>query len=379
MSKNLKRSDSTSSISKHQRIKPKFSNQQKYDVEKTFIGKDDVIPLNDSRLIRKLQNENKSIQPKVFDQEGHDVTPKPLTLTIKKKLNGLQETNEIAVAENVEDIKHVSNMEKSLDRSFVSVTSTTSSNDLQKSYFNNAKRTSHPFSRTIFGSIVVAAGQRDQTLESFETFHNFQTSKKDEKFKGNLMWKKGNIDDEIEVHLSESDNVSLLELPSITVPPYDSEEMERVTQQNERYAELSLSRDNSDKYVSRSMNTFNNGLKAKFTQTALQHSSNKETYVSKWDLYDTYETNGSTIEDSFNVDKNGEIKFLNEKDDTSIHFLQNDAPLDFNEILNKAAFKYSLLVLERAMQMNTSQNKQAAYLMLPGSHFTDEGAFIGVF
>ncbi|KAJ3367685.1 WD repeat-containing protein 78 [Allomyces arbusculus] len=92
----------------------------------------------------------------------------------------------------------------------------------------------------------------------------------------------------IHLTLCESDIVWLLDLPSISVAPDDSD-VAAVEEANARYQQLLASRMSDNNFVHRSSQTYNSATKTKDIQAVLVKPASAETQVTEWAIYDAYQ------------------------------------------------------------------------------------------
>ncbi|XP_055885708.1 dynein axonemal intermediate chain 4-like isoform X3 [Biomphalaria glabrata] len=217
----------------------------------------------------------------------------------------------------------------------------------------------------------------------------------------------------VDITLTETETIWMFDLPDVKIST-ESEEVHDIEKRNKSYAELLKSRVGNDLYVERGMNTFNEPPKLKSVQTnkiELIHTGVECTY---WDMYDTYsviEKEKQDIEegedDEGTISRPGSAKIL--AVDVSADKVEADHPLiskssakidaedgrvesratgvsstygselqlsleiaveltekeklsaEWEEILNSEKFHQHLFLLERVVNLNTYQTKQALY------------------
>ncbi|CAB1323935.1 unnamed protein product, partial [Coregonus sp. 'balchen'] len=129
-----------------------------------------------------------------------------------------------------------------------------------------------PFTRSVFGSSTVSRGSQS-TMESMNEEIEDPSSKRDisislsdvqvRREEVKELIKEEMLDDMVDRYLIESETLWLLDMPAISVS-VDSEEAES---RNNLYVELCKNRMGNDKYVERSMQTFNGAPKTKEVQS----------------------------------------------------------------------------------------------------------------
>ncbi|XP_063759582.1 dynein axonemal intermediate chain 4 isoform X2 [Eleginops maclovinus] len=193
------------------------------------------------------------------------------------------------------------------------------------------------------------------------------------------------LDEEVYIYLSESETISLLEIPS-TFMSEDAEDAEAIKEKNTQYAELCRNRMGNDKYVERSMQTSNGTAKKKRIQTEKIVMVDEGTMASNWDIYDSFCVRNET-QKSENADKTetagntikGQEKRSERSSSSTVctgstisSALELEMPenssnteADLQLILLSESFQNSLLVMERSVVTNIFQPKLAAYKKLP--------------
>ncbi|XP_037621977.1 dynein intermediate chain 4, axonemal-like [Sebastes umbrosus] len=198
------------------------------------------------------------------------------------------------------------------------------------------------------------------------------------------------LDEEVDVCLTETDTISLLDIPSAFMPE-DADDAEDILESNIQYAELCKSRIGSDKYVVRSTQTFKGAPKHKQTQTNKTFMVDEGTSASIWNIYDSFcdqsETPESekaagypesTVNTSKGQEKRGQQS--NSSDTISNSYTGSsissqlememcgesvNAESDLQLIMLSESFQHSLLVMERSILADIFQPKLAAYRQLP--------------
>lgn len=92
----------------------------------------------------------------------------------------------------------------------------------------------------------------------------------------------------VDITLEETDTIWMLDMPGTCVS-LESDEAQSVKEQNERFKELVKSRVGNDRYMERGMNTFNDLPKYKVVQTTKIVHTDVGITATTWDMYDTYE------------------------------------------------------------------------------------------
>ncbi|XP_074640566.1 dynein axonemal intermediate chain 4-like [Tubulanus polymorphus] len=227
------------------------------------------------------------------------------------------------------------------------------------------------------------------------------------------------LEKSVDVHLSETETIWLLDMPGTCVS-LESDEATAIKTKNEQYQELIKGRVGNDLYAERGMNTFNDAEKVKGIQTTKIGLNDVGIMATTWDMYDMFEAlkekekkekeaeeegenseekTGSRPETAKSVDEqtmsvvdviaddttdnraatqasnrtnmDSRNTFSSQTDSDSV-FTSKDSGLvavpDQNVvndrlILESENLKKDLFVMERVVNMNTYQPKQASYRM----------------
>ncbi|CAK6954451.1 dynein axonemal intermediate chain 4-like [Scomber scombrus] len=189
------------------------------------------------------------------------------------------------------------------------------------------------------------------------------------------------LDEMVDICLSETDTISLLNMPN-TLVSEDVDDAKTLKKRNIEYADLCKNRMGNDKYVNRSMQTFNGAPKDKAIQSDKIVMVDAGVMATVWDIYDSFCKQSTTVE-------NGKIDFPESTVKTSkgpessssstvgtgstISSLLEiemcgtglNAESDPLEIMLSEAFQHSLLVMERSILANVFQPRLAAFRQLP--------------
>ncbi|KTG45216.1 hypothetical protein cypCar_00032742 [Cyprinus carpio] len=335
---------------------------------------------SDSKVLDKSLAQTPKHTVQVFDEHGQDVTPHPLYNPDPGVLQPKQ--GKIFPAH---------------DTSWTTVT------DFPSVAFQttNASFTG-PFTKSFFGS--VSASRTSQTTESVTDETKDLLVKPDlssslsdvqarrEEVKEQV--REDIIDRVVDSYLTETETIWLLDIPAVSVSE-DSEDAEAVKERNKAYTELCKNRLGNDKYVERSMQTFNDAPKTKEVQSDSITMVDKAVMSSTWDMYDSFCNKGDASE---NIVVSAEGKKATVPDSSSMNHLLNPSgpdqsmsvfsttstvsgssahlekmtcvlPVeeepDLELILQSDKFKQDLAVMERVVLANIFQPKLAAYRQLP--------------
>ncbi|KAJ3057278.1 WD repeat-containing protein 78 [Rhizophlyctis rosea] len=118
----------------------------------------------------------------------------------------------------------------------------------------------------------------------------------------------------IHIHLTETDNILLFDVPSVSVTTESAQEADIVKAANARYKELLTTKANNENYVSRGMQTFNSPQKHKDIQATASKKTNAEAQVNEWSIYDAWHPESKDEKD---VDVNTKEADISSLDSTS--------------------------------------------------------------
>ncbi|CAF0853290.1 unnamed protein product [Brachionus calyciflorus] len=187
------------------------------------------------------------------------------------------------------------------------------------------------------------------------------------------------------ISLSETQTFTLFDFKATCISNEDPH-FENIKQRNQQYLELCKSKSGNDSYADRGINTFNDLPKIKSTQTEKLVISEKGVLCTAWDMYDSYNPDEATNPNS--VDKALDDKSDNlpskdkfQKNDTvttNVSIISSDtnqrstvsladsalAEKNKSNFQEDKIFKSNLFFMERLINLNTYQNKQARYRMM---------------
>ncbi|KAJ3599054.1 hypothetical protein NHX12_033017 [Muraenolepis orangiensis] len=331
-----------------------------------------VTSLNDSKASDKCSLPTPRQTFKVFDDDGDDVTPKPL---YQPDPGSIQNKNNKVLANDA---------------------SAMASSDFFSNLFQSNANTSFtgPFNRSFFASSTVSRSSQS-TMESINEDIEDPSSKRDIPMTHlEVHLKREEVaeqvrDDMLEVavdcYISETDTITLLDMPGVSVS-VDAEDAESVRERNLIYAELCKNRTGSDKYMERSTQTLNGAAKTKKIQTDKVNMVDAATMATAWDMYDSFcavlsrgrpcrpQTPGWTRLWASQGSRRGPQEQSQRRPchSTSSSGTQREVLLvrveeepDPALILHSESFQHSLLVMERTILANIYQPRLAAYRQLP--------------
>ncbi|XP_076600849.1 dynein axonemal intermediate chain 4 [Chaetodon auriga] len=252
-----------------------------------------------------------------------------------------------------------------------------------------------PFTRSVLGSSRISS---QSTMESMNEEIEDTFSKRDLPINfPDLQGKRHTVKEcvtedmlkeVIDVYISETDSISLLDIPS-TFVSVDADDAEDIIERNNQYAEVCRNRMGNDKYVDRSMQTSNGAAKNKQVQSDSVFMVDKATTVTTWDMYDTlispeqdetvcsHEPETANYPETVMDTSRGAERSVSLGSTAStasaasslkeVEVFGNslNAESDLQLILLSEKFQDSLRVMERSILGNTLQAKLAAYRQLP--------------
>ncbi|KAG8540408.1 hypothetical protein GDO81_019351, partial [Engystomops pustulosus] len=256
-----------------------------------------------------------------------------------------------------------------------------------------------PFSRSTFGgSSMSRSSQETESLSedieepgfkrdvglSLPDFHLKQDDIREQP-------KEEDLDKPVNVFLTETDTIWLLEIPAAVISS-DDPQAESVNLRNESYKDLCKNRAGNDRYVERMMQTINGAPKSKEVQCERIGLEDAGVMASVWDLYDSYNSpegppivnpvvetpsrSESVASSRSNTSRRtmsgasmdrGDIfsSTITDLDRLSFVHIPDEAEPNGKEILQSEKFYQDLFIMERVVVENIYQGKLAAYRQLP--------------
>ncbi|XP_068095374.1 dynein axonemal intermediate chain 4 isoform X2 [Hyperolius riggenbachi] len=309
----------------------------------------------------------------VFDDEGNDVTPRPLFQA------------EPGAAPNKQ-----SKLFTPPDASGITASDFFSTLSLQQTGISASFV--GPFSRSTFGSSMSMSSHETESLsEDAEdpglrpTWSDIHTRKDEVQEQP----REEDLDKMINVYLTETDTIWLLDVPMAVIAA-DSEEAESVNVRNQAYTELCKSRAGNDRYIERTVQTFNEAPKSKEVQCDRIILEDAGVMASVWDLYDSFNapeeppvkttveligrsdsvvSNKSSMSQRTtsmtSVDRDSSSSTFTDLDKLSLARIPDEMEPDAEEVLRLEKFQQDLVIMERVVVENIYQPKLAAYRQLP--------------
>nr|XP_009687190.1 PREDICTED: WD repeat-containing protein 78 isoform X5 [Struthio camelus australis] len=314
----------------------------------------------------------------VFDDQGKDVTPRPLfrgdPSSVVTKQGKLLAQSDYSGATGSGffssfSVQQTSGVNVSLvgpfSRSYGSTT-------ISKSYASTTE--------SIADEIVEPGPRRDTTV----SITDIQVRR--EEIKEQLT--KEDLDRRVDIYLTETETIWMLDMPSVMVS-VESEDAEKVLERNRIYVDVCKNRLGNDRFVERMMQTLSGAPKSKEAQCDKINTEDKGMMVTSWDLYDSF--NALEIEPTSKAEGkratvvNSSMSLMTKECDqtasttpdrestTSIMDLDSTVLARIHEeeedhsesILKSEKFRQDLFFMERILMENIFQPKLAAYRQLP--------------
>ncbi|XP_034038575.1 WD repeat-containing protein 78 [Thalassophryne amazonica] len=319
-----------------------------------------------SKLVDKTVTQIPKQGFRVFDEDGNDVTPQSLYKSEPGVVQG--KTNkflmdELSVGPASEQTSSMRSFTVSLSRSVLG-----SSRISNHSTTESPKEDVEDTLTKRDTSINVPVTQNVQMKKDILTVHLTEDI----------------LEEIIDIHISETDNISLLDIPN-TFVSVEAEDAEHIIRRNHCYDEVCKKSKDSEEYVARSMQTFNGAVKNKLIQTDKAVMVNTATNCIEWDINDRlYGLEQTEMVPGHESEKTDVIPILNGSSDpdgsTSVGSITTTGSgtsslkqMDtFGEFLNAESelqrsktFRHSLLIMERCILGNIFHPKLAVYRNLP--------------
>lgn len=202
--------------------------------------------------------------------------------------------------------------------------------------------------------------------------------------------KEEDLDKPINVYLSETNTIWLLDMPAAVISS-DDPQAELTNLRNQTYTDLCKNRAGNDRYIERMMQTINGAAKSKEVQCEGIVLEDAAVMASVWDLYDSYNSpesppegkpvteTASRSESVASTRSNTSRKMsvvsmdrgdifsstVTDLDRLSVVRIPDEAEPDGKEILQSEKFQQDLFIMERVVVENIFQGKLAAYRQLP--------------
>uniref|UniRef100_A0A674J4N2 WD repeat domain 78 n=1 Tax=Terrapene triunguis TaxID=2587831 RepID=A0A674J4N2_9SAUR len=306
----------------------------------------------------------------VFDEQGKDVTPRPLyhpepsaSLHRQSKILSTQDFSGATGSDFLSSLSmhQTSGVNASLVGPF------------SRTYGSSSISKSTSTTESMADEIVEPGSRRDTAISLSDV-----QVRRDE-IKEQLT--KEDIDKRVDIYLTETETIWLLDMPTVMMS-VESEDAEKVQERNKDYIELCKNRVGNDRFVERMMQTLNGAPKNKEVQCEKILMEDKGIMATSWDLYDSFNALETTLTSSVterssrptslsssksNVTKDQSITSSSIIDLESVILARiHEEEEDHSEaILKSEKFQQDLFFMERVLMENVFQPKLAAYRQLP--------------
>ncbi|XP_075037964.1 dynein axonemal intermediate chain 4 isoform X2 [Mixophyes fleayi] len=333
----------------------------------------------DGKIMEKYNVSSGKQTVPVFDEDGNNVTPQPLFQAEpgaappkQSKLFSPPDSTGVVTASDF--FSTMSFQQTGINASFLG-----------------------PFSRSTFGgsSMSISSQETESLSDDVEESGYRRDAVFDIHAKQDTIReqpKEEDLDKIINVYLTETETIWLLDMPAALVST-DSEEAELINVRNQTYTDLCKNRAGNDRYIDRMMQTFNGAPKSKEIQCDRIVHQDAGVLASVWDLYDSFnppesppvkeaaettsisERSESVASSRSNMsrrtmsttsmDRDVFSSTITDIDKLPLVRIQDETEPDAEEILKSEKFQQDLFIMERVVVENIYQPKLAAYRQLP--------------
>ncbi|NWX12210.1 WDR78 protein, partial [Aegotheles bennettii] len=159
------------------------------------------------------------------------------------------------------------------------------------------------------------------------------------------------LDKRVDIYLTETETIWILDMPSVVVST-ESEDAARILERNRVYIEICKTRPGNDRFVEKTVQTINGAAKNKEVQCDKIIMEDKGMTVTSWDLYNSFNT--SETEPTSKAEGSRAAARTHEEKKC-----QPEA------VLTSENFQQTLFFTERILMENIFQPKLAAYRQFP--------------
>ncbi|XP_072296618.1 dynein axonemal intermediate chain 4 [Eucyclogobius newberryi] len=320
-----------------------------------------------SKLLDKSSVPTPRHQVRVFDEEENEVTPQPL------------QQGECGAGPIKSSRFFLDELSAGLSLDQMTTTGSSFSLPFSRSILSSSKFSSQSSIDSVYQETEESFSKRDLPIH----LPDAQTKKAPVKEEVTEQ----TLSEQIHVFLSETDTMSLLDLPS-TFMSSEAEDAQIVTERNKKYAELCKNKAGNEKYMERAAQTLDPPSKHKMVQSDSVTTATTGTFVSTWDMFDSL--CGAEPEAPVRTDRelgqegpegpltssradhstslgssSGTESATSSMKDLEVFELHSESESDLQLLLTSSTFHHSLLLMERSLVANTLQHKLAAYRLLP--------------
>ncbi|NXW56259.1 WDR78 protein, partial [Eurystomus gularis] len=190
------------------------------------------------------------------------------------------------------------------------------------------------------------------------------------------------LDRRVDIYLRETETLWMLDMPSVVVSA-GSEDAGRVQERNRIYVDICKNRPGNDRFVEKMMQTINGAAKNKEAQCDKIIMEEKGTTVTSWDLYDSFNVSeieptskaegrrartgesSKTATGAVSSDRGGTTSSITILESAALTRIHGEEERHSEAILSSESFRQDLFFMERILMENIFQPKLAVYRQLP--------------
>ncbi|XP_075615266.1 dynein axonemal intermediate chain 4 isoform X2 [Balearica regulorum gibbericeps] len=196
------------------------------------------------------------------------------------------------------------------------------------------------------------------------------------------------LDRRVDIYLTETETIWILDMPSVVVS-VESEDASRVLERNRIYVDVCKNRPGNDRFVEKMMQTINGAAKNKEVQCDKIIMEDKGIMITSWDLYDSFNvleteatskaegsraTTGKSSKSHTTKEHNQTASVSSDRGSTTSTMISESAvhariheeeECHSEAILTSENFQQDLFFMERILMENVFQRKLAAYRQFP--------------
>ncbi|NXL90955.1 WDR78 protein, partial [Alectura lathami] len=304
----------------------------------------------------------------VVDDEGRDVTPRPLF-----------RPDPDAAAPKQSQLSASSDDSGATASGFLSACSMHEALGADLPCPSSVSKSNSSTMESVLDEAVKPGSQQD-TAASLPDVQVRQEEKKEQLTEEDL-------DRRVDVYLTETETLWILDMPSVVVSA-ESEGAGRVLERNRVYADICKNRPGNDRFVEKMMQTINGAAKNKEAQCDRVLVEDKGTVVASWDLYNFFNASEaepaskaegsrapaeSSISDTSKehdqtaaaAPDRGSITPAAVSERAGLARIHKEETCHLEAILRSENFQQDLLFMERILMENIFQPKLAAYRQFP--------------
>ncbi|XP_075365056.1 dynein axonemal intermediate chain 4 isoform X1 [Mycteria americana] len=315
---------------------------------------------------------------RVFDDDGKDVTPRPLfrpdpNTVVPRRGKLLAPSAYFGATGSVFLSSFSMHQTSGVNASLGSFSRTYGSSSTS---ISNASTTD-----SILDEIVESGSRRDTTVSLSDV------QVRQEEIKEELT--KADLDRRVDVYLTETETFWILDMPSVAVS-VESEDAGRVLERNRIYVDICKNRPGNDRFVEKMMQTINGAVKNKEVQCDKIIMEDKGMMATSWDLYDSFNvseiepmpkaegsrattgkssTSHATKEHdqttSVSSDRGSTTSSIVISESAVLARIHKEEECLSEAILTSENFRQDLFFMERILMENIFQPKLAAYRQFP--------------